>query len=200
MVRFLDNLWDRLRTGLQQKVLKQKSNAGTKESVPGATKIQELVKKRRSTEKVKQPVESFFLQTKMFKCSQQKLAMLGDQITRTKLSEAIIQMHLSPKKASKKVLFLLQSARNRIMQTSTYPSEAYYIRQAITGRGTYRKELDFKARGRFGIISHPEAFIKVEIARWNPQAELVRQLRKVISKAKLNVQTENKKCAARVNY
>ena len=198
MVRFLNNLWDRLRTGLQQKVQRTKTPA---ERVPGGTKIQELLKKQNPKEQQKTPVEAFWIKTAMFKCSQQKLAMLGDQITRTKLQEAIIQMQLSPKKASKRVLKLLFSARNRIRQTSSYAPDLYYIKQAVTGRGSYRKEIDIKARGRFGIIAHPESFMRIEVARWNPQAELIRQLRKAISKAKMNVQTENKKCSSRLyNY
>ena len=147
---------------------------------------------------------SFWIETEKFKCSPQKLSMLANQINRTRLSHAITQMQLSPKKASGRVHQLLlrgkamieSSVRNNDERTDT----EYWVRQAMVGRGSYTREIDYKAKGRFGIIRHPEAFIRVELAPWDPQADLARTLRAVISKAKQPTTPERYRSPAKINY
>jgi ribosomal protein L22 len=160
-------------------------------------KINELKKPQ---EKPKLPLQSFWLQSSNFKCSAQKLSLLANQITRMKLIDAINQMKFSPKKASRKVFGILMKMKTHIDFQSTLSPHEYYVRQATVGRGKYQREIDIKAKGRFGIISHPNSFIRIELAQWIPKEDLIKQLRKVIAKSKKSKFSENCKVAAKINY
>lgn len=183
----LSNFWNKLWS--KRPPLKNPNNA--------FTKIHELNK---PPPKSKIPIQSFWLKTAMFKCSAQKLSLLANQITRMKLIEAINQMQFSPKKVSRKVYGLLMKMKKHIEAHSTISPEDYYVRQALIGRGKYTKEIDIKAKGRFGVINHPTSFIHINVAYWIPKEDLVRQLRKAISKSKRSVYSENCKVAAKINY
>lgn len=150
---------------------------------------------------------TFWIETEKFKCSPQKLSMLANQISRTRLSHAIIQMQLSPKKASVRIHQLLMRGKAMVessvqngQKKDAKASTEYWVKQAMVGRGSYVKEIDYKAKGRFGIIRHPEAFIRVELAPWDPQADLARTLKAVISKAKQPTTPERYHSPAKINY
>lgn len=160
-------------------------------------KIDEL---KRSPPKPKAPLKSFWMQSSKFKYSPQKLSLLANQITRMRLIDAINQMQFSPKKASRKVFGILMMMKRYIDIQSTLTPESYYVRQALVGRGKYQREIDIKAKGRFGIISHPSSFIRIELAHWIPKDDLMKQLRRVISKSKKSAFSENCRVAAKINY
>jgi ribosomal protein L22 len=161
------------------------------------TKMHELKKPQ---PKPKVLIQSFWLKTAMFKCSAQKLSLLANQITLMKLIDAINQMQFSPKKASRKVYGLLMKVKKHIETYSSLSPAEYFVRQALVGRGKYTKEIDIKAKGRFGVISHPNSFIRVEVAQWVPKVDLVRQLRKAISKSKRSTYSERCNASAKINY
>lgn len=122
--------------------------------------------------------QSHFLPT-----SVKKLVMLARQIAGKPLDEAITQMKWSKKKMAAEVRYYLEEARDlaiaqrgmglgkindEIFQKSrkiktkegkwieiTDPSRIY-IAQSWVGRGAWRgKEIDYKGRGRMGVIQHP---------------------------------------------
>lgn len=122
--------------------------------------------------------KSHFLPT-----SVKKLVMLSRQIAGKTVDDAIIQMKWSKKKMAAEMKYYLEEARDlaiaqrgmglgrvngevldkpRKIQTAdgkwldiTDPSRMY-IAQSWVGRGPWRgKEIDYKGRGRMGIIQHP---------------------------------------------
>ena len=95
----------------------------------------------------------------MFRCSPQKLADLGRQLSGLPLDAAILQAKFSAKKAAQVLFQTLCQARANAIQRDRSPSE-YIIREAVTGRGKYLKRLDIKGRGRCGIIRKPHAFMR----------------------------------------
>lgn len=122
--------------------------------------------------------QSSFLPT-----SVKKLVMLSRQIAGKTVDDAISQMKWSKKKMAAEVRYYLEEARDlaiaqrgmglgqvngetfaqpRKIRTKdgkwieiTDPSRMY-IAQSWVGRGPWRgKEIDYKGRGRMGVIQHP---------------------------------------------
>lgn len=115
--------------------------------------------------------------------SVKKLVMLARQIDGKTLEDAITQMQWSKKKMATEIKFYLEEARDlaiahRGMGLGRINGEIFekprkiqtkegkwldindptrlYIAQSWVGRGTWRgKEIDYKGRGRMGIIQHP---------------------------------------------
>ncbi|VUC21768.1 unnamed protein product [Clonostachys rosea] len=121
--------------------------------------------------------------------SVKKLVMLSRQISGKTVDEAISQMQWSKKKMGAEIKYYLEEARDlaiaergmglgrvngelfdtpRKIQTKegkwievTDPSRLY-IAQSWVGRGEWRgKEIDYKGRGRMGVIQHPATSITV---------------------------------------
>ncbi|KAF7548997.1 hypothetical protein G7Z17_g6682 [Cylindrodendrum hubeiense] len=121
--------------------------------------------------------------------SVKKLVMLARQIAGKPVDEAITQMSWSKKKFAAEVKYYLEEARDlaiaqrgmglgeangetfakpRKIQTKegkwieiTDPTRMY-IAQSWVGRGTWRgKKIDYKGRGRMGIIRHPSTSLTI---------------------------------------
>lgn len=95
----------------------------------------------------------------MFRCSPQKLADLGRQLSSLPLDAAVLQARFSPKKAAQELYKVLCQAQANALLRGKQPSD-YIIKEAVTGRGKYLKRLDIKGRGRCGIIRKPHAFMR----------------------------------------
>ncbi|KAK1507028.1 uncharacterized protein CCOS01_16286 [Colletotrichum costaricense] len=126
--------------------------------------------------------KSPFLET-----SVKKLVHLARQIQGKSLEEAVLQMSYSKKKMAAEVKYQLEEARDLAVvtrrmgigrvatnvqpikiqtkegktMTITDPTRLY-VAEAWVGRGPWRaKELDYKGRGRFGIMQSPSTSISI---------------------------------------
>ncbi|KAJ2801901.1 39S ribosomal protein L22, mitochondrial [Coemansia guatemalensis] len=95
-----------------------------------------------------------------FPVSPRKLGMLARQITGQPLNEAIRQMEFSSKRAAKRIRSSLVNARRNAIVHRKMNPENMIVKLARVGKGTFRKKMDMKARGRFGIIRNPTAHLK----------------------------------------
>ncbi|KAJ2700368.1 39S ribosomal protein L22, mitochondrial [Coemansia sp. IMI 203386] len=128
-------------------------------------------------------IREFTYSTANFHVSPRKLRMIGNQITGLPVTEAIRQMQFSAKKASDKILHSLVWARkNAIFQKQMNPDNMF-VKLARVGKGKYRKRLDPKARGRFGVIKVPYSHMKYVI--WEKRTEEKPVPRNVVEKALL---------------
>ncbi|KAJ1810303.1 39S ribosomal protein L22, mitochondrial [Coemansia sp. RSA 2599] len=136
-------------------------------------------------------IREYSYSTANFHVSSRKLRMIGNQITGLSVTEAIRQMQFSAKKASDKILHSLVWARkNAIFQKQMNPDNMF-IKLARVGKGKYRKRLDPKARGRFGVIKVPYSHMKYVI--WEKQPEEKPVPRNVAEKALLAGQLPKRK-------
>ncbi|KAJ2781907.1 39S ribosomal protein L22, mitochondrial [Coemansia interrupta] len=105
-------------------------------------------------------IREYSYSTADFHVSPRKLRLIGNQITGLPIGEAIRQMQFSAKRASDKILHSLVWARkNAVFQKQMNPDQLF-VKLARVGKGKYRKRLDPKARGRFGVIRVPYAHMK----------------------------------------
>ncbi|KAF4976896.1 hypothetical protein FZEAL_6498 [Fusarium zealandicum] len=140
-------------------------------------------------ERIKMTERQLLHKTEFMATSVKKLVMLARQIAGKPVDDAILQMKWSKKKFAAEVRYYLEEARDlavaqrgmglgevngevfkapRKIQTLdgkwlevTDPTRMY-IAQSWVGRGPWRgKKIDYKGRGRMGIIRHPSTSLTV---------------------------------------
>ncbi|OLY83125.1 50S ribosomal protein L22 [Smittium mucronatum] len=99
--------------------------------------------------------------TSNFKTSPKKLRFIAKQIAGLKVQDAINQLEFSPKRAAKKILHTVAFARKNAIYQKLFNPDQMYIKEAWVGKGRFSKRLDYKARGRFGVVHHPTAHMKI---------------------------------------
>ena len=159
------------------------------------------------------PLQAFWLRSALFRCSAQKLNLLGRQIHGLPLQHALNQMRFSPKKPAQNIYQLLWQGRARILQedaaqgtapAAPSPSAAlpsavppllnrWIVKQVTVGKGPYLKRIDIKARGRHGIIWRPHSFFRILLAIPDRDVELQR-------KFKVRIPKEDRPAYIRLNY
>lgn len=107
------------------------------------------------TEEIKRTEKEHTAKSHMFKTSYKKLMMLARQCQGKSITDAIVQMKFSPKKAAKDVLGHLEHARNEAIVRLDMKPEDMYISEAWVGRGTYEREANHRARGRIDMMRPP---------------------------------------------
>ncbi|KFA60740.1 hypothetical protein S40285_04732 [Stachybotrys chlorohalonatus IBT 40285] len=140
-------------------------------------------------EKIRMTEREMLHKSEFLPTSLKKLVMLSRQIAGKPIDEAITQMKWSKKKMAAEVRYYLEEARDlavaqrgmglgaangellhqaRKIQTrdgkwmEISDPTRIYIAQSWIGRGPWRgKELDYKGRGRTGIIKHPATSFSV---------------------------------------
>ncbi|KAG9307695.1 hypothetical protein G9A89_023260 [Geosiphon pyriformis] len=98
--------------------------------------------------------------TKDFHISPRKLTFLARQIAGKNVGDAINQMQFSPKKAAKKIMHSLCTARDHAWRYKMMDPKKLYIEQAWVGKGLYRKKIEYRARGRFNFLKIKKAHMK----------------------------------------
>ena len=112
--------------------------------------------------------KKFWISTGFWRLSQKKLTPVANLIHNLSLHDAIIQMRFSKKKPA----FYIHEALVRAVEAVKERGLEYEkmrVIGAVTGRGSYTKEIDYMAKGRFGIMKHPTAFAKFLLKEINPK-------------------------------
>ncbi|KAG7096964.1 hypothetical protein E1B28_004361 [Marasmius oreades] len=99
--------------------------------------------------------------TANFKISPRKLNMLGRQISGKPIDEAILQMQFSEKRASNRILNMLATARDHAVSYKGLEKPKLVISEAWVTKGKYMKRIEPRARGHFGVRTHPSARMHV---------------------------------------
>lgn len=144
---------------------------------------------------VAEPIKEFWIRTGLFRVSSQKLNMLGRQISQLTLSNALLQMRFSQKKAAREIYSLLLQAQSRINQFKVGEKDPskFIIKQAVVGKGPYLKRIDIKGRGRHGVIWRPHSFLRLQVAIPDIDAAIKKRF-------KVRIHKENKPVMTRLDY
>lgn len=103
---------------------------------------------------------SVYVQSYRIKSSMKKATLLLRLLGGLDVMKAISQCHFSNKKIAREVAELLQKGVKDGQKLGLKP-EDLYISQIWTGSdGFWRKRVEFKARTRIGIISHPYIHVR----------------------------------------
>ncbi|KAM0424649.1 hypothetical protein ACHAPT_010175 [Fusarium lateritium] len=140
-------------------------------------------------ERIKMTERQLLHKSEFMPTSVKKLVMLARQIAGKPVDDAILQMKWSKKKFAAEVKYYLEEARDLAVaqrgmglgqvngETFTTPRKIQtldgkwleimdptrmYIAQSWVGRGPWRgKRIDYKGRGRMGIIRHPSTSLTI---------------------------------------
>ncbi|KAL2918374.1 39S ribosomal protein L22, mitochondrial [Polyrhizophydium stewartii] len=93
--------------------------------------------------------------------SPQKLNHLARLLRRQTIEEAKRQMNHTLKRRGVRVASLLHRIEAALRHNYNLDPADFVIAQAFVGKGTYLKRIRIHGRGRFGIMHHPSAHIKV---------------------------------------
>ena len=170
--------WTALIARIRQNIKKGKPNAIPAPPSPLQQVIQPIPKPRPF-------LPEFTIVMPMIRGSHRKLNLLTQAIIGIPMPEAIVQMRMSPKKLAENVLKTLMLARQRILNmvlpiplagqrqaeiaTEQQKIEAeqllhkFVIKGASVGRGPYLNRIDYKGRGRHGIIRRPHTTMQLII-------------------------------------
>jgi ribosomal protein L22 len=121
-----------------------------------------------------------------FKGSPRKVQHLSRIIAGMSLADAQLQMKMNLKRPAAKIQSLLTRVTATLKHNYDLDPKRFFISQAWVGKGHYRKAVNFHGRGRFGIMHHPSAHVKIVLGERNPEPtreesqllELVRLIRK----------------------
>ncbi|CAG8475826.1 14774_t:CDS:2 [Acaulospora colombiana] len=106
-----------------------------------------------------------------FRISPRKLRLIANQIAGKSINEAIEQMEFSRKRASKKIMNSLITARDHAWRYKMMSPEEVYVEQAFVGKGLYKKRPSFRARGRFSILKIKRAHMKYILRVRKPEKD-----------------------------
>ncbi|KAJ1976506.1 39S ribosomal protein L22, mitochondrial [Dimargaris xerosporica] len=107
--------------------------------------------------------------TANYKTSYRKLRFLAQQISGKPIQEAINQMEFSPKRWAKPLMHNLAMARTNAHLQKGLDKSRLYVARTWVGKGFYKKSLDMKGRGRYGIKHHYSAHIKYILKEAEPE-------------------------------
>ncbi|KAJ3033243.1 54S ribosomal protein L22, mitochondrial [Rhizophlyctis rosea] len=96
------------------------------------------------------------------------------------LKEAKTQMEMHPRKPGRWIAHTINRMQHTLRHNYGEDPDNYKIAAAWTGRGQQTKELDYKAKGRFGIIHHRTSHIRIQVAKIEHLTEEEKGVRKVL--------------------
>lgn len=102
-----------------------------------------------------------------FRSSYKKVNHLTRLIQNMSLKDAKIQMSFNLRKPAVYIGRMLHRVMANLRHNYKLDPADYFLRRVWVGKGIYRKKLNFHGRGRFGIMHHPKAHVKIELGKRN---------------------------------
>lgn len=134
--------------------------------------IQEAATKTASDGSENKKIKSKVFSTGNFRVSPRKLTQLSHMMGNMSMNEAIKQMEMCLKKPTIRVGGLLKRASKTWEHNYGGDASKLYIKKAWVGKGGKLKRVLIHGRGRHGIMHHPYAHMKIEVAeKENPDAK-----------------------------
>ncbi|KDR83749.1 hypothetical protein GALMADRAFT_236103 [Galerina marginata CBS 339.88] len=127
--------------------------------------------------------------TANFKISHRKLNMLGRQIAGKPIDYAILQMQFSEKRASKRIMNMLATARDHASRYKRLQEGKLVVAEAWVTKGSRPpKRLEPRGRGHYGTRTHPHSKISVilkegKTLEQEKEAARERKLKRIVSAA-----------------
>lgn len=108
---------------------------------------------------------------KKIKQSPRKVNLVVALIRGMRVEDALLQLQLTVKRASKAVYQVIHSARANATHNHGLDPDRLIVAEAFTGKGLYTKEVRYHAKGRSGIMKHPECRVTVIVREITAEEE-----------------------------
>ncbi|KAI4347335.1 hypothetical protein L6164_008153 [Bauhinia variegata] len=108
---------------------------------------------------------------KGIKQSPKKINLVAALVRGMLVEDALLQLQLTVKRASKTVYQVVHSARANASHNHGLDPERLIVAEAFVGKGFYRKRVNMHSKGRHGIKVRPECRLTVVVREITPEEE-----------------------------
>jgi len=108
---------------------------------------------------------------KSLKTSMKKLNLIAELIRGLTYKEAVIQLKLSKKRVSKRILRVVDSCRFNAENIHSLDPERLIVSEMWTGRATFLKKRRYHSKGRSGLVKTPRTNLHVIMQELSPGDE-----------------------------
>ncbi|XP_021724528.1 54S ribosomal protein L22, mitochondrial-like [Chenopodium quinoa] len=108
---------------------------------------------------------------KGIKQSPKKVNLVAALIRGMRVEDALLQLQVTVKRASKTVYQVVHSARANAVHNHGLDPDRLLVAEAFVGKGIFKKRLSYHAKMRHGIIMKPECRLTVAVRELTPDEE-----------------------------
>lgn len=105
------------------------------------------------------------------KQSPKKVNLVATLVRGMRVEDALMQLQVTVKRASKTVYQVIHSARANATHNHGMDPEKLLVAEAFVGKGYFKKRLAYHAKCRNGIIMKPECRLTVVVREMTPEEE-----------------------------
>ncbi|RZC86885.1 hypothetical protein C5167_030237 [Papaver somniferum] len=127
----------------------------------GTTETQAVVPKRASVQAV----------LKDIKQSPKKVNLVAALVRGMRVEDALLQLQLTVKRASKTVYQVIHSARANATHNHGLDKDRLLVAEAFVGKGLFKKRVSYHAKGRSGVKVRAECRLTVVVREMTPEEE-----------------------------
>ncbi|XP_027068766.2 39S ribosomal protein L22, mitochondrial-like isoform X1 [Coffea eugenioides] len=108
---------------------------------------------------------------KGIKQSPKKVNLVAALVRGMRVEDALLQLQVTVKRASKTVYQVIHSARANATHNHGLDPDRLLVAEAFVGKGFYRKRVSYHAKGRCGVKVRPECRLTVVLREITPEEE-----------------------------
>lgn len=108
---------------------------------------------------------------KGIKQSPKKVNLVAALVRGMRVEDALLQLQVTVKRASKTVYQVIHSARANATHNHGLDPDRLLVAEAFVGKGLFLKRVSFHAKGRSGIMHKPECRLTVVVREITPEEE-----------------------------
>lgn len=108
---------------------------------------------------------------KNIKQSPKKVNLVAALVRGMRVEDALLQLQLTVKRASKTVYQVIHSARANATHNHAFDADRLIVAEAFVGKGFFKKRVSYHAKGRSGVRVRPECRLTVVLREITPEEE-----------------------------
>lgn len=108
---------------------------------------------------------------KGIKQSPKKVNLVAALVRGMRVEDALLQLQVTIKRASKTVYQVIHSARANAVHNHGLDPDRLLVAEAFLGKGLYKKRISYHAKGKCGIKMRPECRLTVVVRETTPEEE-----------------------------
>ncbi|XP_051114396.1 50S ribosomal protein L22, chloroplastic-like [Andrographis paniculata] len=108
---------------------------------------------------------------KKIKQSPKKLNLVAALVRGMRVEDALLQLQVTVKRASKTVYQVIHSARANATHNYGFDPDKLLVAEAFVGKGLFKKRVSYHAKGKCGIRVRPECRLTVVLREITPEEE-----------------------------
>ncbi|KAG6522705.1 50S ribosomal protein L22-like [Zingiber officinale] len=108
---------------------------------------------------------------KKIRQSPKKVNLVAKLVRGMRVEDALLQLQLIVKRAAMTVYQVIHSARANATHNHGLDPDRLLVAEAFVGKGVYRKQVSYHAKGRSGVMERPQCRLTVVVRETTPEEE-----------------------------